>query len=54
LNDFEAEGREVVKNWYTLAWDEDVEWLINDVRSNLEGVVRKYVKALDARLAEED
>lgn len=41
---FEADGVEAVRRWYTLSWNEDAVWLVDEIRDGLVSATRKHLE----------
>jgi Caspase domain len=48
---FDESGSEIAKNWYGRAWNEDNDWLIDEICDRVHTAIRKHVEATAQRLA---
>lgn len=52
-DEFHPEGRELVRRWYRLDWDEDPDFLIGKICEALTKAVRDHIDEMTRRLAED-
>lgn len=51
---FDDAGREIVRRWYKVNWDDPGEWLVKRVCDSLEAAVREHLEETSLRLTKDD
>ena len=52
--EFDAEGKELVRQWFKRPWPEDITWLVEGVVDRLDSSVREYLETAAAALGRDD
>lgn len=52
-DEFDVEGDEKVRRWYTVNWDEDPKWVTNDICEALDDTVGEHIQTIAGRLNED-
>ena len=53
FNEFDIEGKEIVRRWYKLAWTDSVDGVVDKITARLHQVVKEHLEETEQRLAGE-
>ncbi|WP_205632833.1 hypothetical protein [Chlorobaculum limnaeum] len=54
FGEFDSDGQEVVKRWYTFKWTDDTDFVATKIATKLAEVVHAHVENTIKRLSDED